>query len=286
MFRRILVASVGAIALSGAALAADLTRPPPPVIYMPPAPPAFWTGFYLGGNAGGTWSSSNNINTVSSNGFANFNVPLPAPGGFIGGGQLGYNYQFNNSWVVGAEADIQGVAVSNDSTSIASGGFPNTILTATESRKLDYLGTVRGRLGFLITPTLLAYGTGGLAYGGVKGQTSITTFFPPTFINFDSTSGTFNTTRAGWTAGGGAEWMFPPYWSIKVEYLYFSLGSGTWSDGVLLTSPTTLSVLQSSTRFSGNIVRAGLNYHFNWLPAPIVANGSQGYYGSPWTYSR
>jgi outer membrane immunogenic protein len=285
MFHRILVASAGAIALSGAALAADLTRPPPPVIYMPPAPPPLWTGFYLGGNAGGTWISSNNINTVSSTGFANFTGPAAQNGGFIGGGQLGYNYQFNYSWVVGAEADIQGVAGVTGSTSVASFvgvlGLTPGVAIATQSRQFDYLGTVRGRLGFLITPTLLAYGTGGLSYGGVKGQTSIFTVFPTSLA-----TGSFDTARVGWTAGGGVEWMFPPSWSIKVEYLYYSLGSVTWSDGVLLSPPATLNVLQSSTRFNGNLVRAGLNYHFNWLPAPIVANGSQGYYGSPWTYSR
>ncbi len=266
MFRRIIFASAGAVALLGGALAADFTNRPPPPVYLPLEPPVQWTGFYLGGNAGGTWSNSNNINTVSSTLFANFNVPVGQNGGFIGGGQIGYNYQFNANWVAGIEADIQGVAGTNDSRNFASvvGVLGNTvILTAKESRTLDYLGTVRGRLGFLITPTLLAYGMGGVAYGGVKGQTSISDLL--TF-----TTGSFDTTRAGWTAGGGIEWMFPPHWSIKVEYLYYNLGSVTWSDGVLLTPPT-LNVVGSSTRFSGNIVRAGLNYHFHWLPAPIVA---------------
>jgi outer membrane immunogenic protein len=66
--------------------------------------------------------------------------------------------------------------------------------------------------------------------------------------------------------------MFLPNWSVKVEYLYYHLGSVTYQNGPLVSSvPLFTNVSQSTARFNGNIVRAGLNYHFNWLPAPIVA---------------
>ena len=131
MLRRILLASAGAMALAGTALAADLPPPPPP-----PPPPPLWTGFYIGANIGGTWGNSNTINTVTANldplnglgleaisnaasaGLATFNI-APQTVAFIGGGQIGYNYQFANSWVAGLEADIQGVS-RNGNTSVFS----------------------------------------------------------------------------------------------------------------------------------------------------------------------
>jgi outer membrane immunogenic protein len=216
------------MALSGAALAADLTAPPPPPVYVPPPP--MWTGFYVGLNAGGTWSNKNSVATATAN-VANFpsfeplgvasaalattSVPVKIDG-FIGDGQWGYNYQLGNSWVGGFESDFQGLATTNRTTTLFSQATPavagvdlptSQILTA--SRRLDWLGTDRVRIGFLIWPTFLAYGTGGLAYGEPKTSVAI------------------------------AQTVLGPV---------------------------------ASTRFNGNIVRAGLNYHFNWgMPAPIVA---------------
>jgi outer membrane immunogenic protein len=82
--------------------------------------------------------------------------------------------------------------------------------------------------------------------------------------------------RVGWTAGGGLEWLFAPNWSLKVEYLYYDLGRVSYAlfplqqFGGFGTVLDTVGASQSSTRFSGNIVRAGLNYHFTF-PAPVVA---------------
>jgi outer membrane immunogenic protein len=316
MLRRVLLASVGAMALAGPALAADLTRPPPPPVYVPPAPPPLWTGFYIGLNAGGTWSSNNTVDTSAFPGpcnpgfggcslavagpinssfvsaaLATFSTSQGSNGGFIGGGQVGYNYQFGPSWVAGVEADIQGVAGSTGSATftrvLAEPVFPGNpfLETASVSRRVDYIGTLRGRLGWLATPTFLVYGTGGLAYGGVNATTNITQFIE----NVDSeaspnpffSTGSLNNTRVGWTAGGGVEWMFLPNWSLKVEYLYYDLGSVTYALSPLTTFGTALSAVDggvfstafahSSVRFNGNIVRAGLNYHFNWAPAPVVA---------------
>jgi outer membrane immunogenic protein len=274
-----------------------------------------WTGFYVGLNAGGTWANSNNVTTTAvalpgtlwgtatSTPFGALflgNGQEPAlsasgvfgrgnNGGFIGGGQVGYNWQFYNHFVAGIEADIQGIAGSSGggnafSMAPAAGLVgslgSNWVTTAQYRSNLDYLGTVRGRLGWLFTPTLLLYGTGGLAYGGVSVNNSFVTAhntpFIPGFASFGSSA--FSDTRVGWTAGGGLEWMFWPNWSAKVEYLYYDLGS---------VSTTALSVAppvgpgglnfwafaaQTQQRFNGNIVRAGVNYHFNWgAPAPVVA---------------
>ena len=106
-----------------------------------------------------------------------------------------------------------------------------TALDWTSSR-VNWYGTVRGRLGFLFTPTLLVYGTGGLAYGGVNTTVNHNTLmvsFPLTSQGLAPGSASFSDTRVGWTAGGGLEWMFMPNWSAKVEYLYTDLGTTSLS---------------------------------------------------------
>jgi outer membrane immunogenic protein len=260
------------------------------------APVYSWTGWYGGFNVSGTWSDDPfNLSTTNVH-LCGFVCGGPGPlgtalasaqgttgafsgrtNGFIGGGQLGYNWQFAKSWVAGFEADIQGIG---DGRSEVVGGtaidvFGSSIATSmTLTKEVDYLGTVRGRLGWLASPTLLAYGTGGLAYGGVKASTSIfQTIAPPpgnVVPNFASSSG-ISQTRTGWTAGGGFEWMLDPHWSAKVEYLYYDLGRVTYN-GLLAAGfmfppagETTYFTnnVQSTTRFNGNIVRVGLNYQFH-----------------------
>ena len=303
MLRRTLLASAGAMALTGAALAADLPSRAPPPVYLPPPLIYTWTGLYVGINAGYTWSNNNTVDTDTADVFGNpalgggvatglasaalatGSVLRSENNGFIGGGQIGYNFQFANSFVVGLEADIQGIAASKGTTSVVSqapiAGFPANSIdqTLSSSKNLDYIGTVRGRLGFTITPTLLVYGTGGLAYGQTQSSTNITQVVlgPSAVPNPYSSFGTFSNTRVGWTAGGGIEWLFAPNWSVKAEYLYYDLGSVTYglsplsnfnTAGTLFTGGAPV----SRTRFTGNIARAGLNYHFNlWGPGPVVA---------------
>ena len=83
---------------------------------------------------------------------------------------------------------------------------------------LNYLGTLRGRLGYLVTPTVQLYGTGGMAYGGVTSTLAVLTR-RAAGTNITNLTATFNDSRIGWTAGGGVEWMFMPNWSAKAEYL-------------------------------------------------------------------
>ncbi|HTV34579.1 MAG TPA: outer membrane protein [Methylocella sp.] len=263
MMKRILLASAGAMALAGTSMAADL-RPPPPV-YLPPPPT--WTGFYAGINAGYQWNSDTSASVLAApfGGIPAFvSVPV-SQNAFIGGGQIGYNYQFANSWVVGLEADFDGLTTSHPEGSAATFGFG---LTATQN--LDYLGTVRGRIGYLLTPTLLIFGGGGLAYGDVSTNFGVIQTTP--LVGFAAGPGIFET-KVGWTAGGGVEWQFMPNWSLKVEYLYYDLGSLTTVSPLLAGPvPVAYGVSQEKTTFTGNVVRAGLNYHFNWgWPAPVVA---------------
>jgi outer membrane immunogenic protein len=270
------------MALSGAALAAEPAPAPPP---PPPLPQ--WSGFYVGLNAGGTWSNSNSVATATGNvasvpgfdplgvasaGLATASVPVKIDG-FIGGGQFGDNYQFANKWVGGFESDFQGIATSNRTTTLfsqatADGFTTNQILTA--SRRLEWLGNDRVRIGYLISPTFLAYGTGGLSYGDTRVSVAIAQTGGASF-------GSFSKTLAGWSAGGGVEWLISPNWSLKVEYLYYDLGRVTFNMSPLVNSvggvPVTVGAPSASTRFNGNIVRAGLNYHFDLsMLAPIFAH--------------
>jgi len=286
---------------AASSFAADLPSfkapPPPPPL---PAPIMTWNGFYVGLNAGGTWSQSSTANIsavplfndplwLQGNAFAVSAagaVPTSNASGFIGGGQIGYNWQFAGTFVAGVEADIQGVATSGGRNGVAGVVFNGLtgaagVTTSQVGKQLDYFGTVRGRLGYLVTPTLLAYGTGGLAYGGVGLSAYQSSFDTGGFYGPGFGGRTFNDTLIGWTAGGGLEWMFMPNWSAKAEYLYYDLGSVTNNLGPLAGLSYTFTLPPGSigwayasnvsARFNGHIVRAGVNYHFNLGSAPMLA---------------
>jgi outer membrane immunogenic protein len=279
-----LISAVSATAFTQIASAADLPRKAPAYV-PPPAPVLSWTGWNVGLNAGATWFNNNNINIVSAGVFnpAGFNPDIMNQGaagatanlsngnkvGFIGGGQIGYNWQFTN-WVAGIEADIQGISQSGGNVTattsvLANNGVP-IITTLDASKKVDWLGTVRGRLGVLAWPTMLIYATGGLAYGEVRSSINISQSHAVS-DTFGATAASFSETRTGWTAGAGAEWLFAPMWGAKLEYLYYDLGDVSYNAGVLNAAFTDGFVRygispEVSTRFNGNIVRLGLNVHF------------------------
>jgi outer membrane immunogenic protein len=325
--KKILFSATCFLLFAGPALSADLPSRKAPV--LPPPPPPMWTGFYAGLNAGGTWANSSNRNTQAyglpgnwdeiaavNNGWAWAAAASAGPygsgasnSGFIGGGQIGYNWQignvagpgFGSGFVTGVEADIQGVAAGSSRRNVIGlGAYSEPVLLGPtsetshdvtfatlgqQSSGLQYLGTVRGRLGFLAMPTLLVYGTGGLAYGGVTMNSAWTTigahrdtrlFNSGQSVAFGGIS--YSNTQVGWTAGGGLEWMFMPNWSAKAEYLFYDLGTASAS-GLAFSSYTNSGgsytpwgyAATQSMRFNGNIVRAGVNYHFNWGAAPVVA---------------
>ena len=300
-------AAISILLLSSlSAIAAD--RPiikPAPVA----APALIWTGFYAGLNAGGTWVNNNDLNTSTQLLYPNQTTAglytakiLSGPRdlsnslGFIGGGQIGYTWQIPISGfnvVAGFETDIQGVAGANGNLNFWSynpnaqygsqnnNSFSNTTNIQSNS-SLNWLGTVRGRLGYLLTPSLLVYGMGGLAYGGY--DLSIKNFInsedaSPTNYHFLVSGRSGNPkTMVGLTVGGGAEWMFMPNMSLKAEYLFYDLGNTGnmffndaygYADAAGLFSR--ISVTNFSQRVNGNIIRAGMNYHFNFASAPVVA---------------
>jgi outer membrane immunogenic protein len=123
-----------------------------------------------------------------------------------------------------------------------------------------------------VAPNLLLYVTGGLAYGGVKSSTTINQANTIADVPVHTTSGSFSDNRAGYTVGGGGEWMFLSKWSLKAEYLYYDLGSANYGTGNILVDVGDtflpgfgIAAIGTSTRvhFNGNLARVGLNYHLN-----------------------
>jgi outer membrane immunogenic protein len=257
--------AVAAFAATETANAADMPLKAPP----PPAPVFSWTGWYLGVNLGGSFGRAGD--TVSFGAAPTvFSSTSQRLDGVIGGGQIGYNWQANN-WLFGLEADIQGSGERGSSTRTAGvAGFCGVIAvfpctdtgTLVDQEKLPWFGTVRGRLGVLASPTWLFYVTGGLAYGEIKSSETLTTTGAP-FLGGGLPAGTFassfNTTRAGWTLGGGVEGVITGNWTAKLEYLYMDYGKiNRTFVGIAPFSPIFL-----STHVTDNVVRAGLNYHFH-----------------------
>jgi outer membrane immunogenic protein len=272
------IAAAASLAATGA-FAADLPARAP-VYSKAPAyvEPLFtWTGFYVGGNVGYSWGNSNNSTTIDRfttglpllTGINGINSASNNVNGVIGGGQFGYNWQMQN-WLFGLEADIQGSGERGSSTITCLGCSDDgaNIVTGL-TQKLDWFGTVRGRIGALATPDVLLYATGGLAYGEVNVSGSVTgdgALGPATIALAGNSS-----TRAGWTVGAGVEGHIGGNWTAKLEYLYMDLG--TVSAGPvpltgILVATRTLAGLSYSSHFTDNILRVGVNYHFN---GPVVA---------------
>jgi outer membrane immunogenic protein len=274
------VVGITAVA-AGAAVAADLPaayRPPVKAVVAPPAPS--WTGFYIGGNVGYGWDSrSTGISAISTDpalapalaavlAAGSYPTSLsPSAKGVIGGGQVGYNWQLASQGLIGIEADLQGSGIKGSANQVLSPAFFDTTSTGV-TKSIDWFGTVRGRVGLLVTPQWLLYATGGFAYGQAKSSfisTDVTSGCLPggTFCAAGASSGI----RTGWTAGAGAEAMLSPNWSVKVEYLYLDLGAPTVS---IPSSTIPAIVFSTSTPFREQIVRVGVNYHFDWA-RPVVA---------------
>jgi outer membrane immunogenic protein len=251
--------------LAAPAFAADLGVRAP---IMPAEPVPAWTGFYIGGNVGYGWGDQ----AVNFSGNPGLIGPLigkgivasslaSGPSSAVGGVQAGYNWQ-TGAFVVGIETDIDAAAIAK-SQSVTSPGTTVDWFTSAD-QELNFLGTVRGRLGYTITPSLLAYGTGGFAYGGANVNTTVTSStHGSTTTNCPNFCGSLGSspTLTGWAAGGGLEYMVTPNWSVRAEYLYFDLGTlaQTYGDNAGRFPGTFVS---TSTEFRGNLVRIGANYKF------------------------
>ena len=227
--KKILLGTVAMLALgSTSVLAADLAARPYTKAPAYAAPVYNWTGFYAGAHIGGAFGADNGTTGVVAS--------TNRGSAFLGGGQLGYNYQFAPNWLVGLEGDISGLS-SSDRNFVAGG--------AAFRDRTDWLASVTGRLGYVAGSTLI-YAKGGVAFRDDNGLTGTVPFAA-------------NRQDTGYTVGGGLEYLFAPAWSAKIEYQYYNF------DTTNVTAPTAFSYKDDV-----HTVKAGINYHFNW-GGPTVA---------------
>jgi outer membrane immunogenic protein len=214
-----------------------------------PPPPCDWTGFYIGINAGGQFGHSEDKD------LDDFNNPDKPWGysesGFVGGGQIGYNFQWR--WlVVGPEIDLgymnmDGNGVEPSSVGDNTRGFSNS----------DFYTTFRGRIGVALDCWLF-YATG----GGIGVNYDTRVFDNDISLGLGELSAHKQNFDWGYTLGGGIERRLGRRWSIKVEYLYFDLGDQTFSAPFILVRGGQLGPFGWRADTEGHIVRAGLNFHF------------------------
>lgn len=244
-------------------------------VYVPPPPPPKWTGFYGGINIGAGWgASSYSWNTWYQSGLVgglnnNLRYGSGISLGVVGGGQLGYNYEIPGlkvagmGFLTGGEVDFQGTSMgANSSTNGYQVNVNNgtTSFVGTQVNGPLYISgfmTARGRLGLLIAPTFLVYGTGGFAWANISRNGS----------GFNLAG-----SQTGWTAGGGMEFLLSPAWSLKMEYLYTNV-AGTFSKYI---NSSAVSVYPISNNNAWNTARLGLNYHLDFNPSPLVVNVNVG----------
>jgi outer membrane immunogenic protein len=227
-----LLAGVAVILLSAAnaANASDLSVKPAPAPLAFLAPPFNWTGYYVGANLGGGWAGNTLFDSFTGISLGN------SASGFIGGGQLGFNYQIGN-FVLGPEWTFDGTSLNRSSTVGALQGSANT----------NWMTTVAARFG-VAANNWLYYGKAG--GGWANNSANLTNLTNGTQASSSNTNG-------GWLLGAGVEYAFTPQWSAKLEYDYLKLNS--WSVNSNLFAPNTdrLSVSRNIQTLT-----VGLNYRF------------------------
>jgi outer membrane immunogenic protein len=238
--------------------------------------PSVWSGFYLGVNGGYGWGAQSS--TLDTYAFHDYNnnegfgaAKLSTEGGF-GGGQIGFNVQ-RDRLVFGIEADIQGADIGGNKISVAIDDPIDTDVTTSAQVKsrLDWFGTLRGRLGYSFGSSMV-YATGGLAFGSIN-DTLTGTVTSVHGADWAPLADSNTSTQTGYTVGGGFETMLTPSWSVKAEYQYIDLGSTTLYDvnGVLVPDTLFIDAGDASIKVDHtyHTARVGLNYKLNPVYEPL-----------------
>ena len=234
--KKVVLACALLSALGGVASAAD--RPVKAPYSAPPAPPAYytWTGFYIGGNIGGAWAHGSVDDSL-------FGLSASAShSGFIGGGQLGFNYQFSNI-VLGVEWDFDGTSL--DATG---NGVATRIGFLQGSANTRWVSTLAARFGVAAWNNALLYGKAGV--GWVDNNATVTNLTTGASISASNRN-------SGWLVGAGVEWALAGNWSAKLEYDFLHLDSLTFGPGPFLGDTFT-------TNREIQMLKVGLNYRFGY----------------------
>jgi outer membrane immunogenic protein len=236
------VASMFAAALMGSASAADMPLKAP----MAAPPMSNWTGFYIGINGGAGWGTAASSIDLAALGGGGGVLPGSIPvashelNGFLGGGQIGYNWQMGNV-VYGIEGDGDWANVQ---------GTAPCLVVLSCGATVNWTADATARLGVLPLSNMLVYVKGGAAWAGVNDNLS----------GFGLISGSLTTTKTGGLLGFGTEYLFAPRWTAKIEYNYADYGSHT--DTLVLTAAGLSVGVPVQTSLQMHTVKAGINYHF------------------------
>jgi outer membrane immunogenic protein len=249
--RAVASATIAVACWSVPASAADLPVKAPTYA---PASAYNWTGFYLGGHVGGGWMHKE-WNIVDFGGFPGFRIGAGDASGFLGGAQVGVNYQLD-AVVVGIEADFSWADLSGPTCNFSA---PNTAPLQCQS-KADRFGTVTARLGVAFDRALI-YFKGGAAW--VHEEHELLFFVNPLL----APTAVVSKSKWGWTAGAGIEYALARNWSAKLEYDFMGFGTSRY----LFDFPTLNTALGIEIKQRVHAVKFGWNYKFDW-GGPVVAN--------------
>lgn len=258
--------------LVSASRAADMSAPAPVYTKAPAAVVMSWTGFYIGGNLGGVDAHASGTSDFLDPAATKIRSTTNPQGNslsntrFLGGGQIGYNRQFDPRWVVGVEGDWDwtnaGYNFCRQTDTFSQPCTDNGDGFETIGGSTKWLATARARLGFTVSNFLL-YGTGGVAWGRI--DTTLSQSCLQNGCGSSATqlfaSSTIDHTKAGWVAGLGVEAAIDTHWSVRGEWLHIDLGSITDSLSTVGSGATTQTTLWSrGERFDE--FRVGVNYLF------------------------
>ena len=249
MMRKMLtIVSLAVLTTAAPAIAADLAVKAPP-----PAPLPLWTGCYIGGHLGAVVGRDTNTNRFGTSGTTNTD-------GFVGGGQVGCDYQFAGGWVAGVEGRAAWSSLKNSHQSSVIFTLVGTTVPSQFTIKNDLLASATTRLGYSFGNGWLVYARGGAAWTREKiDDAFITPFGNPFLRGGIAVDPSSQRTRSGWTVGTGFDWAFAPHWSFNVEYNYYDFGDS----GTLATDPASGATVNFyKVKDTIQAVTTGVNYRF------------------------
>jgi outer membrane immunogenic protein len=228
------------------ALASDPS--PRPFTKAPPVVAAAysWTGCYIGGHVGGVVSEDNTTSLFGSS-------ISYGSAGFVGGGQIGCDYQFAPGWVAGIEGRAAGTSLKSSHAATVTNLVTGTTIPAQFTLNNDFLASATARLGHTFADRWLVYVRGGAAWTHEKADDAFTT------VGGIAVDPSAALSRTGWTVGAGVDWAFAPHWSAVLEYNYYDFGS---KDARLTDTASNVFVTGLSLKDTIHAVTAGVNYHF------------------------
>jgi outer membrane immunogenic protein len=276
----LIIAGLLALGVAGAN-AEEMARPPSQFITAR-VPYLSWDGFYAGINGGYAWGNSAvsygandpaaQLGVGAGKVFPSMDFHRDGP---LAGGQIGYNWQVNSHWLIGAETDYQWSNLSGTGASSAHLTNVGGVSTMNVSQTVQSFGTTRVRMGVLLLDSLLLYGTGGVAYAQVNESLNLTpsgtgalTSAPFSYsctAGVTCFSGSSSGTRVGWTAGAGAEYAITTNLTFKTEILYLHFAAPTatvTATAVTAGGPVPASFAATFSPVYFAIARFGLNFRF------------------------